>query len=75
MFQACRAKVKMMNGGDKPNTVWRGCWHSACTMVLPDNARHVQIRSTDNICSYCVNYIHWLLDVVKLQSRHLNSSI
>ncbi|KAG8240568.1 hypothetical protein J6590_105781 [Homalodisca vitripennis] len=50
------------NSGDKQNTVWRPCCHSACTMLWADNARHVQTRSTDNICSYCVATFtgHWM---------------
>ncbi|KAG8240569.1 hypothetical protein J6590_105782 [Homalodisca vitripennis] len=52
------------NSGDKQNIIWRPCCHSACTMLWADNARHVQTRSTDNICSYCVSYIHWSLDVL-----------
>ncbi|KAG8295561.1 hypothetical protein J6590_077261 [Homalodisca vitripennis] len=44
MFQASRGKVEMMNGGDKLNTVWRVCCHSACTMLWADNACHVQTR-------------------------------
>ncbi|KAG8279670.1 hypothetical protein J6590_099797, partial [Homalodisca vitripennis] len=65
---ARRGKLVMINGDDKQNTVWRVCWHSACTMLWADNARHVQTRSTDNICSYCVSYIHCSLDVFKLYS-------
>ncbi|KAG8240567.1 hypothetical protein J6590_105780 [Homalodisca vitripennis] len=58
--------VVKLYSSDKQNIIWRPCCHSACTMLWADNARHVQTRSTDNICSYCVSYIHWSLDVVKL---------